>query len=84
MGTAELFVRSFYPNYPDGIAVDASRGKPVSCKVEIPYPAPECGSYVVSCKVCGLTAVITAAGRPDDPISVKLACDVNSVSVAHA
>jgi hypothetical protein len=61
------------PAYPIGIDVDVSRGQP-SCIVALPYPAPECGHYVVRCALCAMSVAITAAGRPDDPKSVKIPC----------
>ena len=63
------------PAYPNGIVVDASRGGK-SCKVDLPYPAKRCGAYQVMCKKCGATAMVTTAGRPDDPNAVIMACDL--------
>lgn len=63
------------PRYPDGIDIDATLGHAVpSCRVELQHPTPRCGAYSVHCKVCGLIVLITTAGRPDDPRSVKLPC----------
>ncbi len=62
------------PEYPDGMDFDISDGAAVTCVVQLPYPAEECGIYIVTCETCGLTGAITAAGRPDDPRSVKMAC----------
>ncbi len=62
------------PDYPLGRELDTSRpGKPY-CIIPLPYPAPECGLWMVSCQQCEMTCAITAAGRPDDPISIKLTC----------
>lgn len=61
------------PAFPDGIDLDVSQGKP-SCRAELPYPAKRCGVYVVECPDCGVKAVITTAGRADDPRSVRMAC----------
>ena len=63
------------PAYPKGIPLDAvgARNCP-SCTVELPYPAPECGMWRVDCTECGMSVLVSAAGRPDDPISVKLPC----------
>ncbi len=60
-------------DYPHGKALVVADHEP-SCMVDIPYPAPECGLFLVTCNVCGLKIAITAAGRPDDPISVVLPC----------
>ena len=62
------------PLYPSGITIDASGGAEKSCTVPLGYPAKRCGRYEVECKICGVTAAITTAGRADDPSSVKLAC----------
>ena len=62
------------PAYPKGIDVDVSDGATRTCSTDIPYPARRCGVYVVRCKVCGYSAGITTAGRPDDPRSVTLPC----------
>jgi hypothetical protein len=62
------------PRYPDGIALDVSMGAARSCLVELPYPARRCGYYAIECEMCGTTAAVSTAGRPDDPRSVKLAC----------
>jgi hypothetical protein len=62
------------PAYPDGIDLDFSQGAAPACSTPLPYPAPRCGVWLVSCSECGLRVVITAAGRRDDPREVKLAC----------
>ena len=62
------------PAYPHGIALDISEGVIMCCKVELPYPAPECGHFQVVCDDCGFSLAITAAGRPDDPVSILLPC----------
>ena len=61
------------PLYPDGKAVDCSEGQ-VACDVDLPYPATECGAWIVRCKACGMSVGVTAAGRPDDPTKVKMPC----------
>lgn len=61
------------PKYPKGIDVDLA-GKAKGCVVKLPYPAPECGVHLVTCDECGVKAAITAAGRVDDPKSVRLRC----------
>ena len=65
------------PAYPDGIDLDVSLGA-ASCKVDLPYPAPECGHFIVRCGLCGFSAAITAAGRPDDPKSVTIPCQTRT------
>lgn len=63
------------PAFPNGvdIVMHATPDAP-SCKVAIPYPAPECGVWIVACSRCGLRAGVTAAGRPDDPKSLTVPC----------
>jgi hypothetical protein len=61
------------PQHPKGIDVDMSEGRK-HCFAELPYPAPRCGMLLVECDVCGTNALITTAGRIDDPRSVKLKC----------
>jgi hypothetical protein len=65
--------------YPDGIDVDLSRGGE-GCYSDLPYPAKRCGMFVIRCRVCGTDAMITTAGRRDDPRSVKLRCAVQGIT----
>lgn len=62
------------PAYPTGIDIDLSQGAKVTCQSALPYPAKRIGFYHVKCNVCGLTAVVTTAGRIDDPRSLTMAC----------
>lgn len=62
------------PSYPAGIDLDASAGAKRTCTVALPYPAKRIGYYTIRCSVCGATAACTTAGRPDDPRSLKIAC----------
>lgn len=62
------------PEYPEGVEVDISAGAKASCRVDLPYPAPECGVWTIKCEDCGLFTAVTAAGRPDDPISLRVPC----------
>ena len=62
------------PAYPNGIAITIPHDGEFSCKANLPYPAPECGHFLVTCLVCKLSVAVTAAGRPDDPISIALPC----------
>lgn len=62
------------PNFPNGIDVDLSRGAALSCQTVLPYPAKRCGQYLIRCETCGYAAILTTAGRVDDPRSVKVAC----------
>ena len=56
--------------HPDGIDIDATNGEE-GVWVDLPYPAPECGVFVITGSDIG-NVVITVAGRPDDPRRVKV------------
>jgi len=61
------------PAFPAGVDIDS--GKRPACHVKLePYPAPRCGFLYLECQRCGTHAIITTAGRPDDPRSVQLPC----------
>lgn len=62
------------PRYPEGIDLDLSQGARAACHTLLDYPAPRCGHFLVVCAACGQKVVVTTAGRPDDPRSIKLAC----------
>ena len=62
------------PAYPEGKDVDISKGIKPACRTELPYPAPRCGTYVVSCRQCRKKIAVTTAGRPDDPRSLTMNC----------
>lgn len=60
------------PDYPDGI--DIVLGGSPRCKTDLPYPAKRCGAFMVECLICGLSMLVTTAGRKDDPRSIEMAC----------
>jgi hypothetical protein len=62
------------PDYPNGQDLDLSHGAKSSCSTRLVYPAQGCGYFVVSCPRCKYIAIITTAGRVDDPRSVKVPC----------
>lgn len=62
------------PLYPNGIDLDISGGASATCRTSLPYPAKRIGYYFIKCETCGLTTVVTTAGRSDDPRSVNVAC----------
>lgn len=63
------------PDYANGKLIDMTYGNPIpSCSVDIPYPAPECGVWIIKCKECDFIGGLTAAGRADDPAKVILQC----------
>lgn len=61
------------PDWPNGKDLDISKGA-TACSVDLPYPADECGTWIIRCSACGMSLGVTAAGRPDDPKSVKVPC----------
>ncbi|MFH0301397.1 hypothetical protein AAFX91_30100 [Bradyrhizobium sp. 31Argb] len=67
------------PNYPDGIDLDLTRGAKPFCQTGLPYPAERCGYFTIACDVCGFTTMVTTAGRPEDPKSIKLPCQIEPV-----
>ncbi len=60
--------------FPQGRDIDLTNGARVACIRDLEYPAKRCGVYVVTCRACGFSAVISTAGRVDDPRSVKMPC----------
>lgn len=67
------------PDFPNGkpveIAFLPAEGDVSVCdEIELQHPAPERGLWVIECAVCGRKAAITAAGRPDDPSTVRVSC----------
>jgi len=63
------------PNYPNGVVIDITKGGTPFCETALsPYPTPRCGWFFVRCRGCGQTALITTAGRVDDPRRVRLPC----------
>lgn len=81
------------PRYPEGIDIDQTThdridirsGAMISADQDRktcftflrPYPTPRIGKFIVKCDVCGQLAIVTTAGRPDDPRSLRLPCKVN-------
>lgn len=67
-----------HPDFPNGIEVDL---RPASsrpgCTTDLPYPAKRIGNYLVTCTKCGADAIVTTAGRADDPCKVTLPCKGN-------
>ena len=64
------------PIYPDGTNIRLAEYDAPTCVVDLPYPAPRCGVWLLTCEICGLATAVTAAGRPDDPRSVEVPCAV--------
>lgn len=62
------------PDFPEGKRIIMAPADVPMCEVGLPYPAPECGTFLVKCDVCHLSVSVTAAGRPDDPHSLQVAC----------
>lgn len=62
------------PLYPKGVELDISKDAKWTCSMELPYPAICIGYHLIECERCGLKVGITAAGRVDDPRSIRVAC----------
>lgn len=62
------------PRYPNGVITDLAESSEEGCWVDVPYPAPECGAWMIHCNRCDSRSAVTAAGRPDDPVRVRLPC----------
>jgi hypothetical protein len=62
------------PAWPDGWAADVALDAPRACRVELPCPAAGRGMWVVVCTKCGFAFSLAAAGRADDPRSVRVPC----------
>lgn len=64
------------PKFPNGVDLDLSKDQARACRTDLPYPAKRCGYFLLTCDACGFSGLITTAGRPDDPRSIKIACNV--------
>ena len=63
------------PAYPDGKNINMAGIARRACGIELPYPAPRCGFYLVTCDDCQKSITITTAGRRDDPRSLIVPCN---------
>lgn len=63
------------PAYPNGIALPKPPEVERCCFTELPYPAPECGCWMIRCEDCDASMLVTAAGRADDPVSCFMPCN---------
>lgn len=62
------------PRYPIGIDTDLTNGATITCTIRVQYPAQCIGIHLIECVTCGMRVAVTAAGRPDDPREVRIAC----------
>lgn len=69
------------PAFPLGQDIDLTGGAEKFCSRTFSWPAKRCGYWYVECSECGTNALITTAGRPDDPRSVKIACKKKEADV---
>jgi len=72
--TADRATNPADPAYPKGMTIDQTAGRRPACRVQLPYPAECPGVFVLTCEACDFRAVITTAGRADDPRSVLFPC----------
>lgn len=73
LGAGRLAASPPDPAFPEGVDVDLSAGAK-SCAMALTHPTPQVGKWAINCESCGAVVVVTAAGRPDDPASVRIAC----------
>ena len=66
------------PKFPDGVDISIAKPGEKFCSRNVPWPAPGVGTYSVVCRECGFTALVTVAGRADDPRSITIPCKENS------
>jgi hypothetical protein len=67
------------PKYPNGMMVNLNVNPLArSCSFNLPYPAPRCGQYIVTCRTCGFSVGLTVAGRADDPRVITIPCRSNA------
>jgi hypothetical protein len=52
----------------------APPGVEKTCRIELPYPAPACGMFLVRCDICGRKTAVTTLGRADDLVSFEMPC----------
>lgn len=64
------------PDYPLGKDLDLAGPSVAACKEPLPYPARRRGLYIVECNICGRRIGVTTAGRPDDPRSIRIPCNL--------
>lgn len=62
------------PNFLEGRDFDVSQGAERACVLDLPYPAPRVGHYIIECKVCRQQIGFLTSGLPSDPRRVKFAC----------
>lgn len=67
------------PKHPNGVRVNLATAIQKSCTRNVPYPAPRCGVYEVTCRKCGYRAAITVAGRADDPSMITMPCKLGGL-----
>ena len=62
------------PDYPNGIEVNMRLRPGPVCHIDLPYPAKEVGTHIITCNECGRRVAITAASRADDPRVLVVTC----------
>ncbi len=73
-GSGKLAENPPNPDFPSGVDLDLTHGQEPTCGVPLAYPAPCVGVWTVRCTACGFLAIVTAAGRVDDPKFVTIPC----------
>lgn len=67
------------PRYPNGARINLATVIQKTCTRNLPYPAPRCGAYEVTCRKCGYRAIVTVAGRADDPSMITMPCKLGGL-----
>lgn len=65
------------PDFPNGTPCDMAPGG-IGCTIELQHPTPCCGVWIINCDICGYSVGVTAAGRPDDPSTIRIACQLGA------
>lgn len=70
------------PKFPNGMPVNLAADNVLAktCTRNLPYPAPRCGFYEITCRTCGIMVVTSVAGRPDDPNIITLPCKAKGMN----
>lgn len=67
------------PKHPNGKRINLATVLQKTCTRNLPYPAPRCGAYEVTCRKCGYRAIVTVAGRADDPSMITMPCKMGGL-----
>lgn len=65
------------PAYPDGRVIKGDVTTRQHCRIDLPYPSPHknIGQWIINCRRCGMSMLVTAASRPDDMRTIWRPCN---------